>query len=346
MNNKGRILILDDSDEWKVTLRLLLENAGYYVDVAASLEEAQSYLQNSFYHVAIFDIRLVDSDTKNIQGLELLEELYQNKMLGDMKIIVFSAYGTKELMRETFRQYRVTDFLEKDNFDGTDFITTVKNAFSEIKLNLNLNVDWKFSSSEQAVLNLKLPGNIRVKKDTKLQKQLSVELSDLLSRLFYEADTILVKPIKTGGSGTNVLIVEAFYENLGGSAPMVVKFGATKEISVEVDNFKKYVQGFIESGRHAALIDTKYTSHLGGIVYKLLGTSGEHLESFAHYYSNSTISQIKETLNNLFYGTCHSWYKSPGVIHPINLTEYYSKRMVISKEKLFALLLGLKIKPI
>jgi len=34
-----------------------------------------------------------------------------------MKVIILSAFGTKEQMREAFRDYKVADFLSKDNFN-------------------------------------------------------------------------------------------------------------------------------------------------------------------------------------------------------------------------------------
>jgi len=64
---KGKILIVDDEEGMRVTLKKILSNRGYSVITAADFQEANYYLQNMSFDTVVADIILSD-----INGLELL----------------------------------------------------------------------------------------------------------------------------------------------------------------------------------------------------------------------------------------------------------------------------------
>jgi DNA-binding NtrC family response regulator len=68
LNNKTRILVIDDDESIRTTLKAILEDAGYAVDLAASGSEAIQKTQEAAYNVAFIDIRLPD-----MEGVELLK---------------------------------------------------------------------------------------------------------------------------------------------------------------------------------------------------------------------------------------------------------------------------------
>src|SRR5205807_8219414 len=130
------------------------------------------------------------------------------------KVIMLSAYGTQEQMRLAFKDYKVADFLTKDEFSKQAFLESVQQVFSRnANINLALDILWQSGSrSEQVVLNLEV-GGTRVKRGTHLQTQMAAELEDLLCRLFYQAKGILVRPLTPGQSGTGILRIQPFYSN-------------------------------------------------------------------------------------------------------------------------------------
>lgn len=67
---KASILIVDDDEDIRRTLRLILEGEGYDVDEAGSGIEAIKKSKEKFYNIALLDIVLPD-----IQGTQLLKEL-------------------------------------------------------------------------------------------------------------------------------------------------------------------------------------------------------------------------------------------------------------------------------
>ncbi|MEM2675287.1 MAG: response regulator [Candidatus Bathyarchaeia archaeon] len=67
---KASILIVDDDEDIRRTLKLILEGEGYDVDEAGSGREAIKKSKEKFYNIALLDIVLPD-----IQGTQLLREL-------------------------------------------------------------------------------------------------------------------------------------------------------------------------------------------------------------------------------------------------------------------------------
>ncbi len=309
MNKQGRILIVDNLPEWCEELVETLQHRGYYADSASTVTKALERLNESFYHVVVADIRMKETDQSNIDGMELLGELEKSGLSEATKVIMLSAYGTQEQMREAFTDHRVANFLSKDKFSQQAFLKSVEQVFSrDAKINLALEIlSPAGSSSEQAVLNLEVDGT-RVKRDTPLQNQTAFELEDLLCRLFYQTNGILVRPLTSGQSGAGVLRVQPFYSNKGIGREMIVKFGDVRKIQEEYRNFKEFVEPFVGGGHNTAVLDVRRTTHLGGITYTFLGSSSDQLVDFADFYRDSSAPQITNALDRLFLETCGTWY--------------------------------------
>ncbi len=334
MDRQVRILVVDDLEKWRRQLLEKLQLAGFYTDSASTATEALQKLNETLYHILVLDIRLVDVEPSNEEGIGLLGELDKRGLSEATKVIVLSAYGTKEQMRTAFRDYKVADFLSKDGFNTRVFLETVRQVLlEEARINLSLAVHWQqISDPEQAVANLEIDG-ARIKRNKPLRSQIALELDDLLCRLFYDAESVLVRPLTEGQSITGVLKAQPFYGSGGGRA-VIVKFGDFRRIEEEYANFKKYVKTFIGGGRNSTVLEVRRTPHLGGITYSLLGADNEHLEDFGSFYQHTNISEIINVLSRLFLDTCSAWYANIGRLQPYNLTEEYQHVLGFTAEKL------------
>lgn len=333
MSRQGRILIVDDLIQWREALVETVQMAGFYADTASSANQAREKLQETFYHLLLLDTRLDDSDSTNQDGINLLVELRKRELHEATSVIMISAYGNKEQTRKAFREHEVADFVFKDNFDERELLEIVQRVFAEeVRINLTLDVYWQqVSGPKEVVLNLVTNG-MRVKRNTPLQTEVAFELEDLLCRMFYEASSILVRPLTAGQSGASVLWVQPFYPAGGGRA-VVVKFGDFHRIEEEYTNFRAYIQPFVGSGRITTVLSKRRTPQLGGIVYSLLGAN-DQLEDFGHYYHRADSFHICSALDRLFFDTCGAWYANPGQLHPRDLTEEYQRTLAFTAEKL------------
>jgi DNA-binding NtrC family response regulator len=82
LDKNVRILIVDDDESIRKTMKAILEDEGYKVDLAASGKEAVQKTNNAAYNLALLDIRLPD-----MEGIELLK-LMKDSMPRTRKIMV------------------------------------------------------------------------------------------------------------------------------------------------------------------------------------------------------------------------------------------------------------------
>src|ERR1700694_1760543 len=259
MSRQGRILVVDDSQDWRDQLVETLRGGGFSVDGASTANEALEKLNEAPYHVMVLDIVMEESDLSNEDGLRLLHYLDEHRLTEATKVIMLSAYGNTDRMRTSFKDYKVADFLSKGRFESQAFLENVHQVFNKnMNINLELLIHWqRGSNAEMAVLNLGVDG-IRIKRNTSMQKLLAAELEDLLCRLFHQAQSILIRPLTPGHSGTGVIWVQPFFI-AGGGNPVIVKFGDFGTVEQEYYNCKKYVQPFVGGSRNTAILDFRRT---------------------------------------------------------------------------------------
>ena len=120
-----RILIVDDENNIRLTLKTILEEEGYNCLLASSGKEAIDILNTQEIDLVITDIWM-----ENIDGIELIE--YMKKHNIEAEIIVISGHATIELAVKATKK-GAFDFLEKPlSFDK--LILSVKNALDRKKL--------------------------------------------------------------------------------------------------------------------------------------------------------------------------------------------------------------------
>jgi len=68
LDKHAKILIVDDDENIRNTMKTILEDEGYLVDLAGDGSEAVQKTKRSTYNVALLDIRLPD-----MEGVELLK---------------------------------------------------------------------------------------------------------------------------------------------------------------------------------------------------------------------------------------------------------------------------------
>jgi DNA-binding NarL/FixJ family response regulator len=318
----GRILIVDDLPQWREELTEILQAENYLVDSAATIDAAFQKLQNTFFHLLILDLRMNSSDISNFEGVAMLKILSQYSLNDALQIVILSAHGTFDHVHEAFHDHKVADFLPKDRFSPDKLLTCVREALK--KINLELEIHWEPLEAEEQVLSHIDIQRERIRPGTQRYQQVREELADLLCRLFGTANSVLVRPLAPGFSGTGVMLVQPF-NPYGGARVVVTKFGATQKIEKENTNFNTYVLPFIGGGRNTMVQSVRYTPLLGGIIYSLLGTANERLEDFGTFYQKADSEAIQQVLDNLFFDTCKSWYANLGRQQLCDLTENYNQ---------------------
>ena len=93
-----RILVVDDLDDWRMTLSGLLRDEGYEVDTADSVDSAWKQLAQESYDLAVVDMRLDETDESDVGGLTLSHRVRQERL--PIRIIILTGYASMSTIRE------------------------------------------------------------------------------------------------------------------------------------------------------------------------------------------------------------------------------------------------------
>ena len=118
------ILIVDDLPNWRRQLSAVLARYGYTAEVVCTAAEARTALASGQFKLAVIDIRLVDADESNVEGLELLEEIDKTGL--DLKVIIMTGYGTAQEEERARRSPSCIEFIKKEEFDNRQFVAAVE----------------------------------------------------------------------------------------------------------------------------------------------------------------------------------------------------------------------------
>ncbi len=124
MPNKPTILLIDDEENLRRTLALILMREGYKVETAATVKEARQRLETSTYDLTFLDLKLPDAN-----GLTLLPDL--RSRFPTMPVVVLTAHDKLDSAVEAVR-HGARDYLLKP-LDPPVIIKRVKDILDESK---------------------------------------------------------------------------------------------------------------------------------------------------------------------------------------------------------------------
>jgi two-component system nitrogen regulation response regulator NtrX len=127
---RGNVLIVDDYSDWRNMLSGLIEREGHLVATAGKRDDALAYIdENKDLDLVILDIRLVETEEKNEDGMHLLAEI--RRRLSFTRVIMVTGYGTMETQRKAFKEFQAFDFFRKAQFDSDEFRRSVQDAVEQ-----------------------------------------------------------------------------------------------------------------------------------------------------------------------------------------------------------------------
>jgi DNA-binding NtrC family response regulator len=123
----GSILLADDEEKILKRLGRALRDEGHEVVEATSVREAQRHLAER-----PFDLLVVDNLMPGVTGLELVRELSQQPAAERPQIVLMTAHGSTQIVREAFK-LGVEDFLEKP-FEIDELLALARRAVKSLRL--------------------------------------------------------------------------------------------------------------------------------------------------------------------------------------------------------------------
>jgi two-component system response regulator AtoC len=184
-----RVLIVDDEENFRHMLSVILKKEGYDVEAASNGEEALQKVTLSPYDQILCDIRMPKMD-----GLDFLNEA--KKAGVDSTIIMMSAYGTVDIAIEAIK-LGAYDYISKP-FKPDEVILTLKKAEERERLRRENELLRKEVKKEYSFENI-------ISKNKQMQK-----IFEVITKVAQYKSTILI----TGESGTGKeLVARALHYN-------------------------------------------------------------------------------------------------------------------------------------
>ncbi len=210
-----RILIVDDEENFRHMLSVILIKEGYEVETASNGEEALQKVAASPFDQVLCDIRMPRMD-----GLEFLKEM--RKSGTEAITIMMSAYGTVDIAIEAMK-LGAYDYISKP-FKPDEIILTLRKAEEREQLRKENQLLRREIAKEYSFENI-------VSKNEKMQK-----IFDVIRKVAQYRSTVLI----TGESGTGKeLVARALHYNSERSQnPFIaVNCGAIPENLLESELF-------------------------------------------------------------------------------------------------------------
>lgn len=129
MKETENILVVDDDDLVRDSLKTLIRNAGYRVDTAKNGEEAVKKSDAKYYNLVLIDIRLPD-----MSGMELLAKIKEH--VPRSRKVILTGYPDLESAVEAVNK-KTDGYLVKP-FDPEDLLKVIENHLREQRSELRL----------------------------------------------------------------------------------------------------------------------------------------------------------------------------------------------------------------
>jgi two-component system response regulator AtoC len=222
-----RVLVIDDEENLRHYLQVVLGEAGYHVETAADGLEALEKMLHQAWDIILCDIRMPKMD-----GMAFLQEVRAKGLEGT--VIMMSAYGTVDTAVEAMKE-GAYDYISKP-FNADEIILTIKKAEERERLREE-NIRLK-----QEVLRDYTLGNI-VGKSEGMQR-----IFELVKKVARYKSSVLI----TGESGTGKeLVARAIhYESDRREKPLIsINCGAIPENLLETELFGHVKGAFTDAIR-------------------------------------------------------------------------------------------------
>jgi CheY-like chemotaxis protein len=125
------ILVVDDVEDWQMTLSGVLTDEGYQVVAVGDRKSALQAAKVTAFDLAVIDIRLDETDEDNTVGLDLAGEL--KAVLRDLPVIIITGYETPDAIARALGpdnkgQTLAIDFVRK--VDATELVEIVNRTLA------------------------------------------------------------------------------------------------------------------------------------------------------------------------------------------------------------------------
>lgn len=303
MEHTKRILLVEDLEQFYRPITRWLQQEGYEVTHAVSVNDAKTLFDTEHFHLAIIDVRLNDADDADEGGMLLLEHVRQLDLEGIMPCIILTAYPSVDNVVSSTLNYRVAGYVQKRVGYREDLLEKVATAFETL---VKIDFDLAYNGRPDIIVE-RIARDVRWREDMVKPplEQLIPQVQDILGHFFEGAESIYINKLPQGLTGAAVIRVRPTWEH-GPGPSYVAKIDRREKAKRENRNYDKYVRRYAASGM-IEKSDFAETRHLAGILYKFAENRNRPMREFDYFYARNSAETINASLRDLFENTAYYW---------------------------------------
>lgn len=126
------VLIVEDDPRWRALLHRPIADLNYSIRVVGSTAEARQALDQEEFKVAVLDIRLVEHEHDNVDGVRLMEEIDRAGL--NTRVILITGHAEKSEHVVTAiekKRPRVMALLNKSSLTPGGYCDLIRRAIAE-----------------------------------------------------------------------------------------------------------------------------------------------------------------------------------------------------------------------
>lgn len=302
-NKAFTLLFVDNNPAFLETRAEFLEDAGYRVLRAVSLEEAQGIMEREPIDLAVLDVRMVeDDDTKDVSGILLARE----ERYAPIPKIILTDYPDYTTAREALGPVLegmppAVDYLAKK--EGPEaMVQRVGEALARFApMNQKLIMRWTEGLSLPA-----LTGKLNPDLSEQLGNR-SRELEKLLRRFYTDAQQVTLGPVYTQGDGYVYLACSVIGPRNGDQRREVVMCARRTVGENEEDRYTTFVPDKSDPGA-IVLHGVGRSVHYILRAYHLVGAHESSVRPLVQALPVLSTQQTEAVLDTLFAITLNRWH--------------------------------------
>jgi DNA-binding response OmpR family regulator len=281
------ILLADNDADFLETRAEFLENAGYRVFKAYTLEQAQQLLADVYVHLSILDIRMMnDDDERDRSGLNLA----RNPVYRPVPKIMLTGFPTYQDVREALGPVidglpPAVNFLSKKEGPQAMIRAVEQTLDQHVRVNWNLHINW--DQHPVSLLRSDLPGEILM--------QRAAELEDLIRRLFYDYRQVRIGRL-FWQDGWRFCLAALAQSAQGATDPRILVCGERERLKQEVKRMQELAPQNIQGTK---LVDAMETMHFGGLTYALPDADVETVQTLNELFQRGRERSLKAAFDHL-----------------------------------------------
>lgn len=297
---RKKLLVVDNDSDYLEACADFLKLAGYEVMSAASAEEAERIMTDSWVHLVVIDVRLRDNkDLRDISGISLAKKMPYRRI----PKIMLTRWPDYDQVRKALGPALeglppAVDFISK--LEGeTALLGAIEKAletYSRINEALDIRFDEQSRLSFQQLADLINPGLERPQAASRAD-----ELEDLFRQAFQIEQLIRINHLYWQSDGRVALRVHAFTDGQPQVSLFVVcgRESLIAEEAKRASNFAANTAGL----QRTLLKNSETVTHFGLNVYTLAGADLENVSSLVELYRGGHEKAIGKTIESLFQDT-------------------------------------------